>query len=395
MKNDKCRFVAFYLPQFHPIPENDKWWGKGFTEWTNVAKAKPLFRGHVQPRVPADLGFYDLRMPEVREAQARLAADAGIEAFCYYHYWFGEGRQLLERPFNEVLASHSPDFPFCLCWANHSWQTSTWTNKTSRIKDSVMIAEQKYPGREDNELHFNTLLEAFRDSRYMRVDGRPLFAIFDPFRFEGIKEFIAQWRELAAASGLGDFHFVGIVRTANPTSYIKSKAHNLKDDEAVAENRIATVLEMGFDAVATDNHQFAQIMARGIVRSSLHDFVSQKLGIRRPFVFRQSQINRHMLIGAEARENVYPTLVPNWDRTPRNREDAVYVKSTPEEFEKITRRALSLVSGKSEEHRLIFIKSWNEWGEGNYLEPDMQYGHGYLDALRSACGIAGDAKEEQ
>ena len=126
LMNRKARVIAYYLPQFHPIPENDEYWGKGFTEWTNVGKAKPLFKGHYQPRVPADLGYYDLRMSEIREAQADLARDAGIEGFCYWHYWFGNGKQLLERPFNEVLASGKPDFPFCLGWANHSWTTKTW-----------------------------------------------------------------------------------------------------------------------------------------------------------------------------------------------------------------------------------------------------------------------------
>lgn len=174
----KARVIAYYLPQYHPIPENDRFWGKGFTEWTNVGKAKPLFRGHYQPRVPADLGYYDLRLPEIREEQAKLAKEAGIEGFCYWHYWFGGGKELLERPFNEVVESGSPDYPFCLGWANHTWSTRTWTSNKSRYKETI-IAEQTYPGVGDYVQHYNTYKKAFKDSRYITVDGRLLFVVFD------------------------------------------------------------------------------------------------------------------------------------------------------------------------------------------------------------------------
>ena len=385
------RVIAFYLPQFHPIKENDAWWGPGFTEWTNVAAAKPLFRGHVQPRIPADLGFYDLRLPETREAQAELAREAGIEGFCYYHYWFGDGRELLERPFNEVVASGKPDFPFCLCWANHTWASSTWTNAKSRKSDSHILMEQRYPGAEDHAAHFRSLLPAFRDPRYIRVDGKLLFAVFDPFKFEGAEAFLAQWRQLAREKGLDGFHFVAVVRTANPTSYLKTRRRDRENVEAVAEGWVAEALSKGFDAVATDNHQFAQIRARGLVRSALHDFLSQKLHWQRPFVFRQADINRYMLLEMERRDNVYPTLFPNWDRTPRNRNDAVYVDSTPAVFEAVARRAFDLVARKAPEHRIVFLKSWNEWGEGNYMEPDRQYGRGYIEALRRAMDASSNA----
>ena len=139
MSKKKARVIAFYLPQFHPVPENDRWWGKGFTEWTNVGKAQPLFKGHYQPRVPADLGYYDLRMPEVRELQADMAREAGIEGFCYWHYWFGNGKKMLERPFTEVLSSGRPDFPFCLGWANHTWTNKTWEVGTKRVKESILM----------------------------------------------------------------------------------------------------------------------------------------------------------------------------------------------------------------------------------------------------------------
>ena len=156
MSSLKARVIAFYLPQYHPIPENDEWWGKGFTEWTNVAKARPLFRGHYQPHIPADLGFYDLRMPEVRAAQARLAREAGIEGFCYWHYWFGGGKRLLERPFQEVVASGQPDFPFCLGWANHDWTNKTWTRRSAFSQEQILM-KQTY-SEEDYERHFQALL---------------------------------------------------------------------------------------------------------------------------------------------------------------------------------------------------------------------------------------------
>ena len=169
---DDAQALAFYLPQFHPIPENDEWWGKGFTEWTNVTRAKPLFPGHYQPHVPGELGYYDLRVPEVREAQADLAREHGIYGFVYYHYWFN-GKRLLERPFEEVLASGSPDFPFALCWANEEW-TRNWDAQTG----TVLMAQDF--GDEDDLAHIRYLATAFEDDRYIRIDGRPLMLVYRP-----------------------------------------------------------------------------------------------------------------------------------------------------------------------------------------------------------------------
>src|SRR5215475_4957626 len=177
---DTPRLVAFYLPQYHPIPENDEWWGTGFTEWTNVVSAKPVFAGHYQPHLPADLGFYDLRLPEVRQAQADLARNHGIHGFCYYHYWF-QGRRLLRRPFDEVLRSGQPDFPFCLCWANENW-TRVWDGS-----DKKLLIEQTYSA-DDDLAHIRWLAPAFRDPRHIRVEGKPLFLVYrarklpDPLR---------------------------------------------------------------------------------------------------------------------------------------------------------------------------------------------------------------------
>ena len=198
----KARVIAFYLPQFHPIPENDKWWGNGFTEWTNVKSAKPMFKGHKQPVIPGELGYYDLRLPEVRYKQTELASEHGIEGFCYYHYWLGNGRRLLERPFSEVLESGEPDFPFCLCWANHDW-TTRWCGGND------IIAKQLYPGKKDYINHFYSLLPAFKDKRWIKVDKRLLFFVFRPYELPNPREFTDTWRELAVQNGLSDFHFVG------------------------------------------------------------------------------------------------------------------------------------------------------------------------------------------
>jgi hypothetical protein len=188
------RPIAIYLPQFHPVPENDLWWGKGFTEWTNVAKAKPLFDGHYQPHLPADLGFYDLRLAEVREEQAAMAKKYGIEGFCYYHYWFN-GKRILERPFNEVLSSGKPDFPFMLCWANENW-TKVWDGGENNI-----LLEQKYSD-EDDISHIKSLIPAFKDERYIKVDGKPVFAIYRSANIPDVKRTLETWRKEAKKEGL-------------------------------------------------------------------------------------------------------------------------------------------------------------------------------------------------
>jgi hypothetical protein len=199
---DAIRLLAFYLPQFHPVPENDSWWGKGFTEWTNVVKARPLFRAHHQPHLPSDLGFYDLRLREAREAQAAMAQSYGVTGFCYYHYWF-HGRRLLNRPFDEVLSSGRPDFPFCLCWANENW-TRRWDGAEHEV-----LLQQRYSA-EDDRAHIEHLLSAFADSRYIRVDGKPLFLVYrtellpDPARTAEI------WRTSALTAGIGDLYLARV-----------------------------------------------------------------------------------------------------------------------------------------------------------------------------------------
>ena len=376
----KARIIAFYLPQFHPIPENDSWWGPGFTEWTNVAKAKPLFRGHIQPKIPADLGFYDLRLPETREQQAKLAREAGIEGFCYYHYWFGNGKQLLERPFNEVLESGKPDFPFCLCWANHDWTNKTWTKQNGLAKNDMVI-KMEY-SMDDHMQHFMSLLPAFKDKRYITVDGKPLFLIYNAVAFPQVKEYIALWQQLAKENGLPGIYFVGGTQSTfsfrlNDEGKRVASIPNLKSSAEVFQS----VLDMGFDAVNSFGKRRGEMLEEGRFKNVLR-VALQRLGIPMNKKYDYLKTVSGYFAPEDSWENVFPTILPQWDRSPRvGSADGVYVNATPENFRKHVQQALDIVKDKQEEHRIILMKSWNEWGEGNYVEPDIIYGHGFLDAL--------------
>lgn len=367
-KNNKPRIIAFYLPQYHPTPDNDKWWGKGFTEWTNVGKAKPLFRGHYQPKVPADLGYYDLRLPEARAAQAELAKEAGIEGFCYYHYWFGDGKQELELPFNEVVRTGEPDFPFCLCWANESWHAKFW-DKDGKASSKKVLIEQQYLGHEDNVKHFYSLLPAFKDKRYMTVDGKLIFVIYKPFEFD-VSEFIQDWQQLAAENGLKGFYFIALLNGPH---------WNLSKDN------IVKALTLGFDAVNTvrlgcaySQRSFCKKVIQRIYR----------ILTRMPILARYEDAFPQFIAKDDEISNVYPTIIPNWDHTPRSgRNGYVLIDSTPELFRKHIRQVLDIVMGKKEHDRIIFLKSWNEWGEGNYMEPDLKYGKRYIEALQQELDL--------
>lgn len=380
----KARVIAYYLPQFHPIPENDKYWGKGFTEWTNVAKAKPLFKGHYQPRIPADLGFYDLRLPEVREQQAQMAREAGIEGFCYWHYWFGNGKRLLQRPFNEVLQSGKPDFPFCLAWANHSWKTSTWENGG---KDR-MIVEQRYLGGEDYTMHFQEVLPAFKDKRYITIEGKPLFAIFDPYNFQDVSNFIKTWQRLAKENGLKGIYFIAMSNSTstlqrNADGTLKRVTPNLQSSERVYND----LLNLGFDGINSFGKSRAEMLYMGkyarIAKKLLHQYL--------PFLpthrINYEKITQHFFAPEDSWQNVYPSIFPQWDRTPRaGNSEGVYVNATPTTFKKHVEDALNVIENKDMEHRILFLRAWNEWGEGNYVEPDLKYGHGFLDAIKEVIG---------
>ncbi len=372
-----ARVIALYLPQFHPIPENNKYWGEGFTEWTNVAQAKPLFKGHYQPRIPADLGFYDLRLPQVRKKQAELAKEAGIEGFCYWHYWFGNGKEVLQMPFDEVVKTKEPNFPFCLGWALHDWTTKTWEKGSAKEKD-VIIFKQEFLGEEDDTNHFYRLLSAFKDERYIKVDGKLLFSILVPRAMPEPKRFMDLWNRLAKENGLPGFHFVGIIDSM-PT--INSQNINCID-KAINDN-IDDAKSMGFDAIGTTDQKYAELKTGGKIRKIVFAAM-RKLSLSNVIdKYDYAKIIDNFYSPSDSREDVYPQLLAGWDRSPRSGKKAIiYYNNTPQTFEKAVKKALECVKNKQPEHRIVFLNSWNEWGEGAYVEPDIKYGKAKLEVLK-------------
>ena len=377
----KPRLIAFYLPQYHPIPENDEWWGKGYTEWRSVTAAKPLFKGHYQPHIPADLGFYDLRLSEIREQQAELARGAGIEGFCYWHYWMGNGRMLLERPFQEVLSSGKPDYPFCLGWANHNWTNRMWS-KVSNFSRTHNLIEVFY-SKEDYIKHFHYVLPAFRDKRYIRVDGKPLFYIFAPQHIPNSREFIDTWQDLARANGLDGIYFVAMVSNVSLGFKDENGKYTLPNLNE-AGKRYQMFLDMGYDGINSRGDYRAELLCKGKYVPLYERFLRKVFKYSTLKRYDYAKVMENLFVKEDAWENVFPTIIPNWDRSPRAGKDAViYDKSTPDLFERSLRNAINIIKDKKPEHQIIFVKSWNEWGEGNHLEPDVKWGHQYLDAIHN------------
>lgn len=357
-KHDPLRVISFYLPQYHPIPENDRWWGKGFTEWTNVVQAKPLFNGHYQPHIPADLGFYDLRLPETRQAQAELAKAYGIFGFCYYHYWFNRGR-LLERPFNEVLKTGSPDFPFCLCWANESWM-SRWDGRSGKT-----LMEQSY-NDEDDINHIRWLASAFEDKRYIRIDGKPLFLVYRAEQLPNAKKTTETWRKEALRMGIGEICLCRV-----------ESSFNERDNP----------IPLGFDAAiefqpdwmclgSPLNSEGIWRIARGVIGNHSVFFKNR--------IYRYESIVEKMLQKPIPLYPRYPCVTPSWDNSPRRKTDAViFHSSTPELFKQwiigVENKYMTTM-----DNQYLFINAWNEWGEGNHLEPCQKWGLSYLEAVRDA-----------
>nr|WP_255656610.1 glycoside hydrolase family 99-like domain-containing protein [Lysobacter lactosilyticus] len=371
----RARAIAFYLPQFHPIPENDAWWGTGFTEWTNVVTGKPRFEGHGQPHLPADLGFYDLRVAETRQQQVDLARAAGIEAFCYYHYWF-KGKRLLNRPLDEVLASGAPDFPFCLCWANQTWSRA-WSGREHDV-----LMRQDYD-EADDAAHIDWLCGVFADPRYLRVEGRPLFVIYLPEDMPDVAAMLQTWRRTCMEKLGVEPWFCGV-----RTGFSKHDTAGLK--------------ALGFDGVvefepnrkhfpATKNPTgHAVSLLQRLLPARWYDALRNNrwLGKRslNTIVDYAAYVDRS-IARAPIADTTYPVVFPSWDNTVRRTSATIIENHDATQYKRWLDDALARVSTRAPSRRLVFLNAWNEWAEGCHLEPDQQHGHAFLDATASALGL--------
>lgn len=352
--------IAFHLPQFHPIPENDAWWGVGFSEWRNVSKAKPLFPGHNQPLIPGDLGFYDLRLLETHAAQIELAKEAGLTAFCYYHYWFG-GEKLLEKPIELFRDNPQLDFQYCMCWANHSW-TGHWAGRSDEV-----LMEQTYPGEADDVAHYAYLSTFFKDPRYLRRDGKPIFLVFRPEDIPDVDEMCDRLSRLAQADG-------------EPGLFL------------VANTSDRRFLKLGFDALAP--HSFNDALRSYLKTWRRYvEWVKSRLFHYPRWTMDYGCFTRHFRNREMDGLTEFPTAVPNWDNTPRvGRRGVVLRNSSPQKFhDHLVDSTEGMRASEESGQRLLFIKSWNEWAEGNHLEPDLIIGKGWIEATRQFVDRYGKA----
>lgn len=339
------KIIAFYLPQFHPIPENDEWWGTGFTEWTNTTKATPLFPGHYQPQLPADLGFYDLRVREVRVRQAELARQYNIYGFCYYYYWFS-GRKLLEMPILDFLKSKKPNFPFCICWANENW-TRTWDGRDTQI----LIKQDYY--KEDPRKFINDLVPFFEDKRYIRVAGKPLLIVYRPSAIPRTAAVTEQWRSCAKEHGIGDLHLCAALTFGQKDPRI-----------------------LGFDSGM-------EFPPHGVSAAEVNP---AEIGAASGFsgkIYRYPEVVLSEICKKPNSFKTFRTAMAGWDNSPRTGSQGhVFIDASPMEFEIWLHHLISQARADADE--FIFVNAWNEWAEGAHLEPDRRYGHGWLESVRNA-----------
>jgi lipopolysaccharide biosynthesis protein len=361
------RAIALYLPQYHPVPENDAWWGKGCTEWTNVTKAKPLFKGHYQPHLPADLGFYDLRLPEVREQQAKLAKENGISGFCYYHYWFN-GRRILERPFEEILGSGKPDFPFMLCWANENW-TRRWDGL-----DKEILLQQNYSDEDDISFMQN-MMRYFKDPRYIRVDNKPVFVLYKHFLLPDATATANRWRQVAKEHGL-ELYLCHMVFDYSP-----SKNYLVPGFDAAIDFEPFGIRRIQINHSDKASKPFTTRIAEKLL--ALVNKNKRQLRSLPVRDYRSMYDNIRPL--KETGYKIYPSLVPGWDNTARRQKNPLLIlnDNTPDNFKDWLVKVEKDFQPYSVEENFIFINAWNEWAEGNHLEPCQRWGLQYLEKVKS------------
>lgn len=377
MDRSDVKIIPFYLPQYHAIPENDRWWGEGFTEWTNVKKAQPLFPGHDQPKKPLGGNYYNLLDDSVKMQQAQLAREYGIFGFCYYHYWFKGGKRLLEQPAEQMLANPAVDLPFCFCWANENW-SKNWDGGNREV-----IMEQDYGGPTEWEQHFQYLLPFFKDPRYMTVQGEPLFVIYKPEQMIDLRQMVHFFRKRAKEEG-----FPGMCFAFQFPSYYADMYY----DDEVFDYRI------GFEPVYSRNA--ANLKHPGTAEKVR--FLRKTLGERAVVAYRKSQKGKprgswakpqslamyfydetwQQILQNDWDEKFLPGAFVDWDNTPRNKHGVMYADFSIEKFS-VYMKAL-VQRARRENKPVIFINAWNEWGEGAFLEPDEHYGLQKLEAVRNA-----------
>ncbi len=370
------KVIAFYLPQFHTIPENDQWWGEGFTEWTNVKKAKPLFEGHQQPKIPLDNNYYNLLDDKVKEWQISLAKENNVYGFCFYHYWFG-GKLMLERPIEQYLINEALDLPFCLCWANPEW-TKIWAGEGSKV-----LIKQEYGEEADWEKHFQYLLPYFKDSRYIKEDGMPLLVIYSPEEIPCIKPMVEFIRRRCVEEG-----FLGV-----------KLAYQYYVSEA-ADEKIRPLFDYSirFQPVYA-LHSLENASKKGWIISILRkiDMIYSKLFKKTlSDLFQNVRKSDYddvweQILSAKVNEKDVPCGFVNWDNSPRRgKAGRVFVGGNPKKFQAYMKRLL--VKARKEYHTdYVFVNAWNEWSEGAYLEPDKMSQDGYLKAIKRAVDEDGQS----
>ncbi|MRX67905.1 Glycosyltransferase WbsX [Flavobacterium resistens] len=367
MPKNKIKFLAYYLPQYHPIPENDEWWGKGFTEWTNVTKAKPLFKGHNQPILPADLGFYDLRIPEVQEQQARLAKEYGLDGFVYYQYWFGDNKMLLEKPAEAMLLNKNIDLPYCFCWANETWK-GIWHG----LDNPSVLIEQTYNGKEGYQIYFDYLLPFFKDERYITIDNKPMFHVYRFDDIPNIEEFINVFNELAIANGFSGIYFVATIASENvlKNNHIYGKI----GDEVFQKMRYKN----GF--LFHDVRYLGWLERKIKVAFGFTTVIGKRL---KPIIIDYSKAVSRINVTFPNQKYI-PCVFPNWDNSARSgKKSLIFINSNPESWKKHLQKAVDELLKNPKNPQIIMIKSWNEWAEGNHLEPDLKFGFKWLEVLKN------------